>query len=226
MSSLRRSDFGDKSRGGQGRNDAKVTFTLSDTQKTMAEEIYDFLIARSEEDERGRDDGSDETAGTTRPGPARACRAAKTVLPDARELASRDDGPTTAAHAVYVCWFVVKGEVMKTAIIFRWKRPNPGREAEGWAFGKEVDKIFSAWEKEGRCGPHMWVASMGNEEDPMFILWGEPMQLVELSASPEFAALFATGYQLNEDNRYTFSIAGETVEETWPSYEQALADSG
>ncbi len=112
---------------------------------------------------------------------------------------------------------------MKTAIIFRWKRPNPGREAETWAYAKEADEQFSAWEKEGRCGPHMWVGSMGNEEDPMFILWGEPMQLVELSASSDFGAFFMKGIPLNEDFRYTFSIAGDTSEETWPIYEQAVA---
>jgi hypothetical protein len=115
---------------------------------------------------------------------------------------------------------------MKTAIIFRWKRPNPGREGESWAFGKEADETFSAWEPVGRCGPHIWMGSMGMEEDPMFIVWGEPIKLVELSASQEFSAMAMKGYVLNEDFRYTFSFAGDIVEETWPTYEQALVGVG
>ena len=115
---------------------------------------------------------------------------------------------------------------MKTAIVFRWKRPNPGREAESLAFGREADLDFSAWESAGRCGPHMWMGSMGNEEDAMFIVWGEPMQLVELSASPEFVAIAMKGTVLNEDFRHTFSMTGETIQETWAAYEEAVAALG
>lgn len=115
---------------------------------------------------------------------------------------------------------------MKTAIIVRWKRPNPGHEGESWALGKDADEQFSAWESAGRCGPHMWVGSMGMEEDPMCLLWGEPMQLVELSASPEFVTLAMRGYVVNEGFRYTFSMAGDTAEETWPAYEQAFVGVG
>ena len=115
---------------------------------------------------------------------------------------------------------------MKAAIIFRCRRPNPGREAESWAFAKESDEAFSAWEAAGRCGPHMWISSMGNEEHPMCIIWGEPMQLVELASSPDFVAATMKGYLLNEDFRNTFSVAGDTADETWPAYEKALAGVG
>ena len=110
---------------------------------------------------------------------------------------------------------------MKTAIIFRWKRPNPGRESETMAFARESDEKFNEWQESGRCGPHMWIGSMGNEEDPMFVVWGEALQLVQLSSSPEFQALFMKGILLNEEFRFTFSVAGDTIDETWPAYAEA-----
>jgi hypothetical protein len=112
---------------------------------------------------------------------------------------------------------------MEGAIIWRWKRAVPGRERESWNYAKATDLLAATWRSAERCGPHEWVNSWGNEEDHMLILRGDPMTLVELMAAPDFIAHMARGALVVDGFRYTLAGIAPTAPESFPGWEEALA---
>jgi len=112
---------------------------------------------------------------------------------------------------------------METAIVWRWRRAVPGRERESWEYVKATDGLAAAWRAAGRCGPHEWVISWGDEEDHMLVLRGDPVKLVELMAARDFIAHMARGALVADGFRYTLTAVAPTAPEAFPGWEEALA---
>ena len=96
---------------------------------------------------------------------------------------------------------------MRSAIVFRYSRPHPGREKMGFqAFGEAL-AFFGKQAAEGAC--ELPVAYMPPAGGGMMIVHGEREQLQAILGGEEFARVYyRAGYTVPELT-YELMIAGE-----------------
>lgn len=85
---------------------------------------------------------------------------------------------------------------MKGAMVVTWTGVRPGRERMSLAYGREVDDFFSKFEAEGKCTSPKWFFARTGPS--VWIVEGEVMDLLMISATPEGEKLSAKGPLINE----------------------------
>lgn len=100
---------------------------------------------------------------------------------------------------------------MKTAIVFTYTRPTPGREAKALEAFTDSLTFFGKLAADGKCGePMVYLAPSGLG---MMIIHGERETLFEITGSEEFARLYNKASFAVPDVNFDLVAAGEGVQE-------------
>lgn len=112
---------------------------------------------------------------------------------------------------------------MQGLMIFRWRTPRAGREAEALRFVDESDAYWRRLRDEGAIAGYEWVSNVTGADHDMFIVRGAPESLIAVTMSPEFGALTMRGAYLVEGWHWDMAVAGATVDEVYPGWRELIA---
>ncbi len=113
---------------------------------------------------------------------------------------------------------------MTSAMIWQWKGPVPGREAQALALFSEVNDFYGKLIAEGKVDSAEWF--LGTFGADFFIVKGEEETLLALPEQPDLRRLIAKTRVLNEDVQYGFYRTGQGLEAPLQAYTEALKELG